>query len=102
MFTSFYLPLSLSPLLSLSPQITKRKQIEEVKAPKGGKCGVLPCVTVFNEFAERAESIVAAVGRRTELDKAYLPLMEVLFKTVERMAHEHAKTPPDVIKFGEP
>lgn len=59
-------------------------------------------MTVFNEFAERAESIVAAVGRRAELDKAYLPLMEALFKTVERMAHEHAKTPPDVIKFGEP
>ena len=81
-------------------QSSKRREIEEMKMPRGGKCGVLSCVITFQRFAERAESIVMGADRRTELDKAYLILIESLFKTVERAAREHPKTPPDVIKFG--
>lgn len=39
--------------------------------------------------------------RRAELDKAYLTLIDAVFCTVERLAHEHPKTPHDVIQFGE-
>ena len=42
-----------------------------------------------------------ATDRRAELDKAYKALSETLFSTIERVAREHPKTPPDVIKFGE-
>lgn len=82
------------------PQISRKRAIEDMKMPKGAKCGILPCVHMFSEFAERAESIVMATDRRGELDKAYRDLIEAVFKTIERVAHEHPKTPPDVIKFG--
>jgi hypothetical protein len=78
----------------------KSKQILDVKFPRGSKCGILPCVRVFEDFAERAERIVMAEDRRTELDKAYQFLIETLFQSVERAALEHPKTPCDVIKFG--
>lgn len=78
----------------------KGRQILDVKFPRGSKCGILQCVRVFEDFAERAERIVMVADRRTELDKAYQVLIETLFKTVERVAHDHPKTPHDVIKFG--
>ena len=81
-------------------QRTKKRQIEEMKLPRSGKCGILPCVSVFEEFAGRAESIVMGTERRAELDKAYQQLIEALFKTIERAAIGHPKTPSDVIKFG--
>lgn len=56
---------------------------------------------MFEDFAERAERIVMVADRRTELDKAYHFLIDTLFKTVERVALEHPKTPPDVIRFGQ-
>lgn len=71
-----------------------------MKVPRTGKCGILPCVSVFDEFASRAESIVMGTERRAELDKAYQQIIDALFKTVERAAVGHPKTPPDVIKFG--
>ena len=71
-----------------------------MKVPRAGKCGILPCVSVFDEFASRAESIVMGTERRAELDKAYQQIIDALFKTVERAAVGHPKTPPDVIKFG--
>lgn len=78
----------------------KMRHIQDAKVPRGSKCGILPCVRVFSEFAEQAERIVMASDRRTELDKAYSVLIETLFSTVERVALEHTKTPHDVIKFG--
>lgn len=86
------------PLILL--QMNKKRQIEETKVPRSGKCGILPCAFVFEEFAERAESIVMGTERRAELDKAYQQLIEALFKTIERAADAHPKTPPDIIKFG--
>lgn len=71
-----------------------------MKVPRSGKCGILPCVAIFEEFADRAEGIVMGTERRAELDKAYQQLIDALFKTVERAAVGHPKTPPDVIKFG--
>lgn len=55
---------------------------------------------IFNKFAGRAESIVMGTDRRTDLDKAYAVLIDAVFRTIERAANEHPKTPPDVIKFG--
>ena len=86
--------------MSLCPQAAKRRTIEDMKLPRGGKCGILPCVTMFNEFALRAEAIIMATERRAELDKAYLSLIDAVFKTIERAAREHPKTPPGVIKYG--
>lgn len=71
-----------------------------MKFPRGSKCGILPCVRVFEDFAERAERIVMAADRRTELDKAYQLLIEALYQAIDRVAIDHPKTPCDVIKFG--
>ena len=78
----------------------KSKQITDVKFPRGSKCGILPCVRVFEDFAEHAERIVMAADRRTELDKAYQFLIDALFQTVDRVSLDHPKTPCDVVKFG--
>ena len=72
-----------------------------MRTPKGGKCGVLPCVTLFGEFSERAESIIMGGDRRSELDKAYNMLIDSVFSTIERVAKEHPKSPPDVVRFGQ-
>lgn len=86
---------------SLCPrQLARKKAFEEQKVPRGGKCGVLPCVLEFSKFADRAEGIVMATDRRVDLDKAYMTLIESVFRAIERAAMEHPKTPPDVIKFG--
>ena len=77
------------------------KQIQESKVSKGNRCGILICVRIFEEFAERSERIIMGTDRRSELDKAYGSLIDTLFGTVERLAHEHPKTPHDVIQFGE-
>ena len=72
-----------------------------MKTPKSTKCGVLSCVVMFGEFSERAESIIMGGDRRIELDKAYTILIDSVFITIERVAKEHTKTPPDVIRFGQ-
>ena len=80
--------------------MSKKREIEEIKVSRSAKCGVLPCVEIFNKFAGRAESIIMGTDRRTDLDKAYAVLIDAVFRTIERAANEHPKTPPDVIKFG--
>ena len=55
---------------------------------------------MFGEFSERSESIIMGGDRRTELDKAYTILIDSVFMAIERVAKEHTKTPPDVIRFG--
>lgn len=74
--------------------------MDEMKVPKGGKCGTLACVLMFREFAERAESIIMGGDRRSELDKSYTVLIDSVFSTIERIAKEHTKTPPNVVRFG--
>ena len=59
---------------------TKEVRIRDCKIPrKGGKCGILPCVTEFADFAERAERIMMGYDSRMELDKAYEALNGALF-----------------------
>ena len=88
-------------LLVYCEQDTKKRNILECKVPrKGGKCGILPCVTEFEQFAERAERIVMGTDRRMNLDKAYNEMLTVLFDTIERLADEHPKTPRNVVLFG--
>ena len=81
-------------------QLSRKKVIDEMKVPKGGKCGVLNCVAVFEEFCERSESIIMGGDRRSELDKAYTVLIDAVFSTIERAAKEHTKTPANVVRFG--
>ncbi|XP_078371204.1 exocyst complex component 1-like isoform X1 [Oculina patagonica] len=74
-----------------------KKQIEEMKIQKTKKCGVLPFVSKFAEFAGISESVFKNSDRRNDLDKAYHHLIRALFDNVERMAEEHQKTPRAVV-----
>ncbi|XP_029188068.2 exocyst complex component 1-like isoform X2 [Acropora millepora] len=74
-----------------------KKQIEDMKIQKTKKCGILPFVTKFEEFAVISEGVFKNSERRADLDKAYHHLIRVVFANVERMAEEHQKTPRAVV-----
>ncbi|XP_053098218.1 exocyst complex component 1 isoform X4 [Pangasianodon hypophthalmus] len=73
------------------------RQMEEVKISKKSKVGILSFVTVFEEFAELAETIFRNAERRGDLDKAYVKLIRAVFINVEKVANESQKTPRDVV-----
>ncbi|KXJ81729.1 hypothetical protein RP20_CCG018259 [Aedes albopictus] len=75
------------------------QSIQEAKVPKRSKCGLLPYVENFEEFAVTAESIFKKTERRNDLDKWYLKLVEAIFEYIPLHAMDHAKTPHQVVKM---
>ncbi|XP_067000465.2 exocyst complex component 1 isoform X2 [Anabrus simplex] len=75
------------------------KSIEETKVNRKSKCGILPYVENFEDFARTAEDIFKNTDRRTDLDKSYLKLVSAMFEAIPRNAAEHQKTPQEVIKM---
>ena len=54
----------------------------------------------FKEFANIAEVIFKGSDRRSDIDKAYGKLLQVMFDNIERISYEHEKIPPEIIMFG--
>lgn len=75
------------------------QSIKDAKVPKRSKCGLLPYVENFEEFSSTAESIFRKAGRRNDLDKWYLKLVDAIFECIPLHAQEHPKTPQQVIKM---
>eukprot|EP00112_Aurelia_sp_Birch-Aquarium-sp1_P011123 Seg2346.6 transcript_id=Seg2346.6/GoldUCD/mRNA.D3Y31 product="Exocyst complex component 1" protein_id=Seg2346.6/GoldUCD/D3Y31 len=75
------------------------RMIEETKINKKHKFGTLPFVTKFEEFANIAEVIFKGSDRRSDIDKAYGKLLQVMFDNIERISYEHEKIPPEIIMF---
>ncbi|XP_055597796.1 exocyst complex component 1 [Uranotaenia lowii] len=75
------------------------QSIQEAKVPKRSKCGLLPYVENFEEFAVTAEAIFKKTERRNDLDKWYLKLVSSIFEYIPAHAMEHAKTPQQVVKM---
>ncbi|XP_041780962.1 exocyst complex component 1 [Anopheles merus] len=75
------------------------QSIDESKLPKRSKCGLLPYVENFEEFAATAENIFKKTERRNDLDKWYLKLVEAIFERISVHAAEHSKTPHQVVKM---
>ncbi|XP_050098632.1 exocyst complex component 1 [Anopheles aquasalis] len=75
------------------------QSVDEAKVPKRSKCGLLPYVENFEEFAVTAESIFKKTERRNDLDKWYIKLVEAIFERIPAHAVEHPKTPHQVIKM---
>lgn len=73
--------------------------IKESKVPKRSKCGLLPYVENFEEFANTAENVFRKTDRRTDLDKWYLQLVGAVFEQIPQHANEHPKTPHQVVKM---
>nr|CAG4643786.1 EOG090X02H9 [Lepidurus arcticus] len=75
------------------------KSIQESKPPRKNRCGILSFVANFAEFANTAEDIFKGSDRRVDLDKWYVRLVREMFEVIPRLANEHSKTPPEVIKM---
>lgn len=75
------------------------QSIQEAKVPKRSKCGLLPYVENFEEFAVTAESIFKKTERRNDLDKWLVKLVEAIFEYIPVNAMDHAKTPHQVVKM---
>lgn len=73
--------------------------ISDAKVPKRSKCGLLPYVENFEEFAKTSESIFKKTQRRTDLDKWYIKLVQTMFEHIPIHAQEHPKTPHQVINM---
>uniref|UniRef100_A0A1B6CD43 Exocyst complex component Sec3 PIP2-binding N-terminal domain-containing protein n=1 Tax=Clastoptera arizonana TaxID=38151 RepID=A0A1B6CD43_9HEMI len=78
---------------------TQCKSIEDTKVNRKSKCGILPFVANFEEFAQTAETIFKDTERRTDLDKWYIKLVTTMFEVIPAIANDHHKTPPEVIKM---
>ncbi|KAH7939148.1 hypothetical protein HPB52_007579 [Rhipicephalus sanguineus] len=77
----------------------KVRAVEEAKAPKRSKCGLLPFLNHFEEFAKQAEAIFRQSERRADLDKWYTRLVRAMFDAIGRIAVEHQRTPPEVVRL---
>lgn len=75
------------------------QSIKDAKVPKRSKCGLLPYVENFEEFARTSESIFKKTQRRTDLDKWYIKLVQTIFEHIPIHAQEHPKTPHQVINM---
>uniref|UniRef100_A0AAG5DWE7 Exocyst complex component Sec3 PIP2-binding N-terminal domain-containing protein n=1 Tax=Anopheles atroparvus TaxID=41427 RepID=A0AAG5DWE7_ANOAO len=75
------------------------QSVEDAKLPKRSKCGLLPYVENFEEFATTAEGIFKKTERRNDLDKWYIKLVEAIFERIPIHAAEHSKTPHQVVKM---
>lgn len=75
------------------------RSIKEMKPNRKTKCGILPFVSNFEEFAHTAELIFKNTERRNDLDKWHLKLVTAMFEEIPRIASEHPKTPQEVVKM---
>ncbi|CAG2100013.1 unnamed protein product [Medioppia subpectinata] len=79
---------------------SQQNSIEESKAPKRPKCGVLPFIKKFEIFAKQTENIFKnAVQRRADIDRWYTVLVRSMFDAINRISKEHHKTPPEMIRL---
>lgn len=77
----------------------QKLSIENTKVNRKSKCGILPYVFNFEEFAKTAESIFKT-HRRPDIEKWYIILLNKMFEMIPIHASEHHKTPQEVIKMG--
>ncbi|KAG1710456.1 Exocyst complex component 1 [Nymphon striatum] len=76
------------------------RSVEDAKASKKSKCGIIPFVSNFEDFATQAETVFKTSDRRTDLDKWYKQLIGAMFDSIPRIAAEHLKTPREVLKVS--
>ncbi|XP_055843951.1 exocyst complex component 1 [Episyrphus balteatus] len=75
------------------------QSIKEAKMPKRSKCGILPYVENFEDFAETCEGIFRKSDRRADMEKWYLQLVNTIFDYISIHSNEHPKTPSQVVKM---
>jgi hypothetical protein len=78
----------------------QQQSILDTKINRRNKCGILPYVENFGQFAKMAENIFKNSDRKIDLEKWYTKLIGTMFEAVISHSTEHHKTPPEVIKMG--
>merc|ERR1712179_855873 len=78
---------------------TQLLSVEESKAPRKNKCGILPFVSNFESFVTSTESVFKNSDRRSDLDKWYSIIVSEMINSINRLANEHSKTPSEVIRM---
>jgi len=73
--------------------------VQEARAPRKNKCGILPFISNFEGFVNTTEGIFRQSERRSDLEKWYSTLVAEMCSTVVRISREHTKTPAEVIKM---
>lgn len=73
--------------------------IQDTRVNKKNKCGILPFVANFEEFARMCELIFKNTERKTDLHKWYVRLVSAMFEVINNIAAEHPKTPAQVRKM---
>lgn len=77
---------------------TQLQAIEDTRIPKKPKCGVFVFVKRFEQFARQAEQVFRnSTGRRADIDRWYLSLVQGMFAAIDRLAKEHHKTPAEMV-----
>lgn len=72
--------------------------IRDAKPPRRSKCGILPYVHNFEEFASCTEAVFRG-ERRADLDKWYTRVVDTMLDSIAAHSVQHHKTPSDVIKM---
>jgi len=77
----------------------QKRSIEEARAPRRNKCGILAFVSNFEKFSDTTETIFKSSERRSDLEKWYTSLVMEMVTSINRISREHTKTPAEVIKM---
>ena len=59
----------------------QKRSIEEARAPRRNKCGILAFVSNFEKFSDTTETIFKSSERRSDLEKWYTSLVMEMVKT---------------------
>ncbi|XP_018649537.1 exocyst complex component 1 [Schistosoma mansoni] len=70
------------------------------KACKKVRCGVLPMVRTYIEFAECSMTVFAKSSRLVDLERAHRELVRCLMTEIDRVASRSVKTPGEVVQLG--
>ena len=64
----------------------QKRSIEEARAPRRNKCGILPFVSNFEKFSDTTETIFKSSERRSDLEKWYTSLVMEMVSFLRSLA----------------
>ncbi|KAF5308647.1 hypothetical protein FQR65_LT06108 [Abscondita terminalis] len=77
---------------------TQVDSIKECRIPRRSKCGILPYLLNFEEFARYGDVLLRS-DRRADLEKWYTRLIDTMLECISVHSVDHHKTPAQVIKM---
>ncbi|XP_038604389.1 exocyst complex component 1-like [Tachyglossus aculeatus] len=75
------------------------KEIEDVKVSGKVKLGVLPFISRFEEFVTVSEDAFKSTKRREDLDRAHGKLIDLVFKSIDKLSSANLKINADMVKM---